>query len=39
LTYKEKIPKKRLQCAFFLSIVQISGKKWVFVENWCLVGR
>jgi len=33
LTYKEKILKKGLHCAFFLSIVQISGEKWVFVGN------
>jgi hypothetical protein len=31
LRYKEKIVKNGLHCLIFLSIVRISGKKWVFV--------
>lgn len=38
LRSKEKIVKKGLHCSFFLSIVHLSGRKWVFVENCALGG-
>jgi hypothetical protein len=36
LRNKEKIVKKGLHCSFFLSIVHLSGNKWVFVGNCAL---
>jgi hypothetical protein len=37
LSYKEKIVKKCLQRAFFLSIVQLSGEKWSLVGTFALI--
>jgi hypothetical protein len=37
LSYKEKIVKKSLQRAFFLSIVQISGEKWSLVGTFASI--
>jgi hypothetical protein len=37
LSCKGKITKKGLHRPFFLSIVVISGEKWVLVGNFCLI--